>query len=156
MNTHIRRATLQDAAQIAEHNRAMARETEGIDLDPERVGPGVRAVFAEPQRGFYLIAERGGAPVGQLMVTYEWSDWRNGVFYWIQSVYVRPEARRTGVYRALYAHLEAEARERDDVCGIRLYVHHENHRAMQTYAALGMDAATYQIFEVDFVIAREP
>ena len=152
----IRRATLDDAPLLSAGNVTMAHETEGLTLDPSRALRGVRAVFEDPSRGFYLLAERGGAVVGQLMVTYEWSDWRDGVFWWIQSVYVTPEARRAGVYRALYASLLEQARSDDGVCGVRLYVHHDNDIATRTYRALGMDAAAYQLFEVDFVIARTP
>jgi len=152
----VRDARPADAAWLVAGNTAMARETEALTLDPTRAAAGVAAVLADPARGFYLVAEdpATAAPVGQLMVTYEWSDWRAATFWWIQSVHVLPEARRQGVYRALYADLLARARARDDVAGLRLYVHHDNARAQATYGALGMDAAAYRLYEVDFVIAR--
>ncbi len=141
---------------LVEGNARMALETENLALDRLRLRAGVGAVLDDPAKGFYLVATRGEAPtpVGQLMVTFEWSDWRNGVFFWIQSVYVWPEARRQGVYRALYAELVRIAEERRDVSGIRLYVERENRRAQSTYAALGMKRAHYDMFEVDFVLAR--
>lgn len=149
--TTIRRAAAADAEVIAANNRAMALETEGKALDPVVSQRGVAAALADPRKGFYLLAERAGRVVGQLMVTYEWSDWRDGTFWWIQSVYVAPEARRSGVYRVLYDHLLAVARGSAGVCGIRLYVESANARAQETYAALGMQRAHYEIFEVDFV-----
>jgi len=150
----LRRADPADAAVVAANNRAMAVETEDVALDPLRVAAGVAAVLADPAKGFYLLAELGGRVVGQLLVTFEWSDWRNGTFWWIQSVYVDPAVRRRGVYRALYDHVLESARAAPDVCGLRLYVHHDNARAAATYAALGMERAPYEVFEVDFVIAR--
>lgn len=152
----VRRAGFADAAIITAHNRAMALETEGLTLDPARVAAGVAAVLADAAKGWYLLAEQDGRVVGQLMVTFEWSDWRNGTFWWIQSVYVAPEARRRGVYRALYAHLLAAARADGGVAGVRLYVHHDNARAAATYAGLGMERAPYEVFEVDFVVRRDP
>ncbi|PKN56334.1 MAG: GNAT family N-acetyltransferase [Deltaproteobacteria bacterium HGW-Deltaproteobacteria-14] len=150
----IRRAGPGDAAVLRDFNVTMAAETEGVALDPDRVGRGVAGCLADPAKGFYLVAERDGAPVGQTMVTYEWSDWRDGTFFWIQSVYVRPEERGQGVFRSLYEAVLAEARARGDVAGVRLYVHHDNARAQAVYAALGMAAAEYRMFEVDFVLAR--
>ena len=141
------------AAAIASNNAAMALETEGRRLDLDRLGRGVSLLLEDRSKGFYLVAEdESGEVVGQLMVTYEWSDWRAGTFWWIQSVYVAPHARRTGVYRALYEHLLQMAREDGGVCGIRLYVERENERAMTTYRALGMARAHYEMFEVDFVL----
>jgi ribosomal protein S18 acetylase RimI-like enzyme len=147
----IRRATLADAPRLASHNRAMALETESKTLDPETVERGTRAVLEDASKGFYLVAERDGVTVGQLLVTYEWSDWRNGTFHWIQSVYVVPEARRTGVYRALYDHVLTSARADGGVAGIRLYAERRNVRAQATYEALGMQQAHYVMYEVDFV-----
>jgi ribosomal protein S18 acetylase RimI-like enzyme len=149
----IRPATVSDAATIAAFNVAMAAETEGLALDPDTVAAGVLGLLTHPERGFYLVAEDDGVVVGQLMCTFEWSDWRNGVQYWIQSVYVMPSARRRGVYRALYEALVGRANDAG-AAGVRLYVHHDNVVAQQTYSALGMDAAEYRIFEVDFVLAR--
>lgn len=151
IRTTIRRAVATDAEVIAANNRAMALETEGKALDPATSLRGVTRALADPAKGFYLLAERAGQVVGQLMITFEWSDWRDGTFWWIQSVHVAPEARRSGVYRALYARLLEMAREAPGICGIRLYVESENARAQQTYAALGMQRARYDLFEVDFV-----
>ena len=143
----IRLAQPQDAELLAAFNIAMARETEGKRLLPAVVGAGVRRMLAEPALGFYLVAEAGGTVAGSLMVTTEWSDWRNGRFWWIQSVYVRPQARRSGVFRALYRHLAETAERTPDVCGFRLYVEHENTAAQATYRALGMDGTDYLMFE---------
>ena len=147
---HIRRATPADAAFIMESNIAMARETEGLALDEAVVRPGVAAVLANDSLGFYLVAEIDGSPAGQLMVTYEWSDWRNGLFWWIQSVYVRPEYRRRGVYTALHRQVADEAQAAGGVCGIRLYVEQENITAQQVYQSLDMYRTRYQMYEVEF------
>jgi len=130
----------------------MAWETEGKGLDPETTWLGTKAVLEDAAKGFYLIAEREGLFVGQLLVTFEWSDWRNGTFWWIQSVYVVPEARRTGVYRALHAFVLEKARAEKNVCGVRLYVEKQNERAQATYHAMGMSDAHYDIYEIDFVL----
>lgn len=145
----IRPATARDAATLARWNRAMAMETEDKSLDPERTLRGVQGVFDDPRRGFYLVAEREGVPVGGLLVTYEWSDWRNGDFWWIQSVYVEAEARRTGVFRALYDEVIRRARAAGAV-GVRLYVERANRVAQSTYAALGMRSSDYLMFETIF------
>jgi GNAT superfamily N-acetyltransferase len=146
MTLYIRRAAVDDADAIAAWNIAMAWETESKALDPATIGRGVRAVFDEPRRGFYLIAELDGAAVGCLLVTYEWSDWRCGDFWWVQSVYVAPEARRAGVFRGLYAHVKAMAGGAGAV-GVRLYVETENERAQATYAGLGMERCHYYMYE---------
>ena len=125
----------------------MAQETEGLALDDARTLAGVRAVLADEKRGFYLVAEREGAVVGQLMITTEWSDWRNAWFWWIQSVYVLPAHRRTGVFRALHDEVLRQVAARDDVCGVRLYVEKDNTRAQQTYQDLGMAQTDYLLFE---------
>ncbi len=148
----IRAATPDDAGVLVEFNRAMARETEDKELDPVQLRAGVDAVFADASRGRYVLALSGGEPVGALLLTYEWSDWRNGVFWWIQSVYVTPGARGKGVFGALYRHVESEAREAADVCGLRLYVDLENERAQRVYEALGMAPSHYRFYEVDFVL----
>jgi ribosomal protein S18 acetylase RimI-like enzyme len=115
---------------------------------------GVSAALDDPSKALYFIAEVDGLPAGQLMITYEWSDWRNGVFWWIQSVYVVPEWRRRGVYRKLYAEVQRLARERSGVCGLRLYVERHNELAQGAYERLGMRRAAYEMFEEDFVISR--
>ena len=128
----------------------MALEAEHKRLDPATVARGVRAVLDDPAHGRYFVAERDGGPVGQLMITYEWSDWRNGRFWWIQSVYVLPQARRGGVFRALFRHLEELAKADPGVCGIRLYVERENARAQATYRHCGLEDAGYVLMEVDY------
>ncbi|HSA91351.1 MAG TPA: GNAT family N-acetyltransferase [Burkholderiales bacterium] len=143
----IRVATSGDAATLIDFNAAMARETENKELLPEVIGAGVRSLLGNPASGFYVVAEEDGRLVGSLMVTREWSDWRNGDFWWIQSVYVRPEARRRGVYRNLYRHVQELAASDPGVCGFRLYVDRENAAAQGTYGALGMKATRYLVFE---------
>jgi len=150
----VRPATLDDAEFVARGNAEMALETENLTLDMERLRAGVRAVFETPWRGFYLIAELEGTRAGQMMITYEWSDWRNGVFWWIQSVYTVPEMRRRGVFRALYAHAESLAHKDGTVCGLRLYVASNNQAAQETYLRCGMRATVYRMFEVDNALRR--
>ena len=150
----IRAAYPRETQILVEFNRAMALETEGRELDPERVRAGVEAVFADPSRGTYWLALRGEEVLGGLLITHEWSDWRNGTFWWIQSVYVVPHARRSGVFRQLYEHVAARARANPDVCGLRLYVDHENRSAQDVYRKLGMREARYRFFEVDFVLGE--
>ena len=147
---NIRRATDEDAEFIVDSNIAMAGETENLVLDEEVVRPGVAAVLVDSSLGFYLIAEIGGNPAGQLMVTYEWSDWRNGLWWWIQSVYVRPEYRRRGVYSALHRHVSEAAQAAGGVCGIRLYVEQENTVAQGVYQSLDMYPTRYHMYEVEF------
>lgn len=143
----IRKAELRDADTIAAFNTAMALETEHKLLLPERVGAGVRRLLGDPSLGFYVVAEKAGKVIGCLMVTNEWSDWRNGLFWWIQSVYIEPGSRRSGVYRSLYAFIRAQAEADPGICGFRLYVEKENADAQKTYRSLGMDATGYLIFE---------
>jgi ribosomal protein S18 acetylase RimI-like enzyme len=144
----IRRAHAADADVIAGFNIAMAQETEDKQLLPEVVGRGVRRLIAEPALGFYLVAEaNAGEVVATLMVTTEWSDWRNGRFWWLQSVYVRPAWRRRGVFRAMYSYVTAAAALEPDVCGFRLYVEHENRNAQATYRSLGMRDTDYLMLE---------
>lgn len=131
----------------------MARETEDLELDPDTVTAGVRALFEHPERGFYVVADAGARLAGSLMITTEWSDWRNGLFWWIQSVYVRPEHRRRGVYRALYRFVRELAGKRTAVCGFRLYVEQDNNRAQETYRSLGMNRTRYLVYEAS---TREP
>jgi len=151
MNTlTIRRATLADADTIAAFNSAMAEETEGQPLPPATVAAGVRHLLSDPSLGVYYLAARDGSPVGQLLITYEFSDWRNGVFWWIQSVYVTPAARRTGVYRALHEHVAREARAAGNVCGLRLYTDRNNVVAQEVYRRLGLTPARYVMYETDW------
>ena len=150
MGISIRNAAMTDAAIIASNNSLMAEETEGRTLDPDIMGPGVAALLADPGKGRYWVAESAGQIVGQLMVTYEWSDWRNGTLWWIQSVYIAPDFRRQGVFSALYHHVESLAAAEPDVCGLRLYVEDNNHRAQRTYEALGMVKPSYVVMESMF------
>ena len=143
----VRRGTSSDAAMLVEFNQRLALETEGKALDQAVVEAGVAAALADPARGLYFVAQREGAVVGQLMVTAEWSDWRNGWIWWIQSVYVRQEARRQGVFRALYEHVYAQAKADPAVVGLRLYVEEENHDAQQTYERLGMQRSGYLVLQ---------
>lgn len=149
MNTtalRVREAGMADINVLVEFNAAMALETERKTLDPRTLSAGVAAVLAEPRRGFYLVAEAERDVVGCLMITYEWSDWRNGDWWWFQSVYVRPDYRRKGVFRVLYDEVERLAKARPDVVGVRLYVERDNQRAQQTYSSLGMREEHYRLF----------
>lgn len=147
----IRAARADDAEALAAFNRGIALETEGLALRPEVVLAGVRAVFDEPSRGFYVVAEAAGEAsvevVAALMITKEWSDWRCGEFWWIQSVYVAREWRRRGVYRRLYDYVRELATGDAHCCGFRLYVERENAAAKATYAAVGMHATGYEVYE---------
>ena len=134
----IREATAADRPTIAGFNSLMAEETEGKALDPDVVGPGVGAVLNDPTKGRYWLATVDGEAAGQIMVTYEWSDWRNGMLWWIQSVYVAQRFRRQGVFSALYKHVESVARADKNVRGLRLYVENSNERAQDTYRAFKM------------------
>jgi GNAT superfamily N-acetyltransferase len=142
-----RNATPADAPAIVEFQLAMARETEDLELDRDLCTKGVDAVFAEPKHGQYFIAETAGQVIASLLITYEWSDWRNGVVWWIQSVYVRPEARGQGVYAGLYEHVKQLVQREPGIRGIRLYVDKRNARAQAVYARLGMNGEHYQVFE---------
>jgi GNAT superfamily N-acetyltransferase len=146
----IRDAQLADSASIAQNNSLMAVETEGRPLNPDIIGPGVERLLKDAQKGRYWVAVDGDEIIGQIMVTYEWSDWRNGMLWWIQSVYVLPEFRRKGVFSALYRHVEKLALSAGDVRGLRLYVEHNNLQAQKTYAALGMVNPNYQVMEAIF------
>ena len=143
----VRRATAEDLDTLVRFNAAMAQETESITLDPTRLRTGVAALLQDSSRGFYLVAELDGQVAGQLLITTEWSDWRSAYFWWIQSVYVAPDHRRRGVYRALDGHVRAEAQRRGDVCGIRLYVEQDNWIAQQVYTNLGMVRSHYDLYE---------
>ena len=138
-----------DVSLMARWAEAMALETEDKQLDLKTVSRGIKAALADPARGQYFMAEIAGEPVGTLMLTHEWSDWRCGWWWWIQSVYVASGHRRQGVYRALYGHVLALAKAQDDVCGLRLYVERENVNAQRTYEFLGMLDAGYRMYEFD-------
>ena len=151
----VRAATLADVERIAAFQQAMALETEGKMLDAVTLRQGIAAVFDAPKKGFCLVAvvdiEGGAAPVvASLLITYEWSDWRNATFWWIQSVYVDAGWRRKGIYRAMYNHVLSLAGARGDVCGIRLCVERTNAVAQRTYDSMGMYKSHYDLYEVDF------
>ena len=143
----IRTATPDDVDALVEFNQAMALETEGKSLDPAVLKDGVSAVFNEERKGFYVVADDGGSVAAGLMVTTEWSDWRNGWFWWIQSVFVRPEHRGGGLYGRMYQFVKDRAAEAGDVCGFRLYVEKGNERAQRVYEKLGMERTYYLMYE---------
>ncbi len=146
----IRDATAADLDFIVRANQALAAETEEQALDAVLLRPGVQAVLEDPALGRYYLAEIDGQPVGQLLTTFEWSDWRNGLLLWIQSVYVLPEARGRGAFRALFEHLAALAQTDTRICGIRLYVDRGNARAQQVYQRLGLHRSNYAVMETVF------
>jgi len=157
--TIIRPARLTDVESIVAFSAAMALETEGRHLDQARLRQGTLSLLASTERGFFLVAEQaqGGESrlVGQLMITFEWSDWRNGVFWWVQSVYVAPSWRRQGIYRAMHEAIVAQAKSDQQVCGIRLYVEQDNRRAKTVYQRVGLAPSSYTVYEHDFVFTRE-
>ncbi len=143
----IRLAELEDANTIVKFNSAMAHETEGLHLATNVVSQGVNTLLQNENLGFYVLAQKNGNVIASLMITYEWSDWRNGVYWWIQSVYVQPDYRRQGVYRRLYKFVQDLAGKSANVVGFRLYVEKENTLAQKTYTRLGMAEAHYLMFE---------
>ncbi len=143
----IRPAQTGDAETIALFNCQLAIETEHTRLDPPTVLAGVKQLLGDPARGRYLVAEQHGVIIGQLAHTREWSDWRNGDLWWIQSVYVHTDHRGAGVFRALYQHLEAMAQKTGDVVGIRLYVERNNDRAQSAYGRLGLVKTDYEVMQ---------
>ena len=143
----IRQATVKDASAIASFNQDMAMETEGITLDPPTILSGVTKILLDDNFGFYLVIEVAQEIVASLMVTTEWSDWRNGQYWWIQSVYVKPQWRRKGLYRAMYLKVKTLSEANSEVCGFRLYVENENIRAQSTYESLGMTQTHYKMYE---------
>ena len=145
----IKQANLADAPVIAEFNCKMAMETENLQLDSSTVGTGVENLMQRPEHGFYIVAKLNDRVIGQLLVTLEWSDWRNGMFWWIQSVYIEPEYRRQGIFRKMYQFISEYAKQ-ESVIGLRLYVEQENKIAQKTYNELGMQKSNYQIYEQIF------
>lgn len=143
----IRFAEIRDALVITKFNRAMALETELKELTLEVTSKGVNNLLNNPSLGFYVVAENDDKVIGSLMVTTEWSDWRNGIFWWVQSVYIEPNERRKGAYTKLYNFIKESAKNNPNVCGFRLYVEKENILAQNTYKALGMIETDYRIYE---------
>ncbi len=144
---NIRLAKAEDAPDLIEFNQAMALETEGKRLETHILKSGVEAIFNDEKKGFYVVAEEENKIIGGLMITFEWSDWRNNWFWWIQSVYILPEARGRKIYRLLYEFVKERAREKGNVCGFRLYVEKENVNAQKIYEKLGMEASHYLMYE---------
>lgn len=144
---NIRLAKKSDARALVEFNQAMALETEGKTLDEQVLQNGVEAVFEDEKKGFYVVAEENERIIGGLMTTYEWSDWRNAWFWWIQSVYILPDYRGRGIYRLLYQFVKQHAAGQKDVCGFRLYVEKENTAAQKVYEKLGMQTSHYLMYE---------
>ena len=142
----VRAAALSDLEAIVDGNIALAEESEGLRLDRETLRAGIRALLENRAPGRYWVAEFEGVVVGQLLITFEWSDWRNRMVWWIQSVYVAPTARRGGIFRALYDHARREA-SAEGAGGLRLYVDASNTRAQAVYAAVGMNGDHYRVFE---------
>ena len=142
----IRNAIHADAPSIIDFQLKMAWETENLRLNTETVTRGVEAVFRDPSKGNYYVAEASGKVIASLLITFEWSDWRNCNVWWFQSVYVLPEYRRQGVFRKMHNHIKELAQEQD-IAGLRLYVETRNSRAQKTYEALGMSSEHYAFYE---------
>ena len=153
-NVHIRLAESRDLESIVTFNAALAWETEGRRLEQNLLEAGVQAVFADVTKGFYVVMEHlpSGQIIGQLLITFEWSDWRNAFFWWIQSVYVQKEWRRRGVFKKLYGYVLQEVERRGNVAGLRLYVEQDNAAAQTVYDRAGLAAAPYRMFEKDFIL----
>jgi len=142
----IRKARLEDAPAIIDFQKKMALETEQLTLDSGIITKGVYGVFEETTRGQYWVAEKEGSVIASLLITYEWSDWRNTNVWWFQSVYVLPEYRRTGIFRSMYLTIKNEAL-REGIAGLRLYVETTNTKAQKTYESLGMKSEHYTMYE---------
>ncbi len=151
MNLIIRSATPEDASKIASFNVALARETEQCALNRRLVGAGVRTVLAEPRHGFYMVADTGKKIVGMALITFEWSDWLNRQWWWLQSVYVDPAVRRQGVFSKIYGYIQEIAEHQGNVAGIRLYVEKENSVALRSYGQLGLQPNAYRFLESPLV-----
>lgn len=144
---NVRPATSSEAPLIVDFQLHMAEESEGMQLNRDTLSAGVAAVLSGQAQASYLIAEDGSDVVGMLMTVPEWSDWRNGTVVWIHSVYVKPEARRRGVFRSMYDHLHTMVRESDELVGLRLYVDTTNERAQKVYEEMGMTREHYHMYE---------
>ena len=143
----VRKATLKDKKEIISFQQLMALETEDHVLDEKVLNDGVAAILTDASKGYYYIALQAGTVIGCLMITFEWSDWRNGNVWWIQSVFVKPSSRRQGVFTRMYEQIKREVLSRTDAIGIRLYVFRENHSAKQVYNKIGMSGDRYEVFE---------
>ncbi|WP_076416204.1 GNAT family N-acetyltransferase [Shewanella sp. UCD-KL12] len=143
----IRKGQASDLNALVQFNQAMALETEDLTLDARQLTKGVNTLLSQPEKGFYLVAEIDGEIAGSLMVTFEWSDWRALDYYWIQSVYIRPQNRRQGIYGKLYQAVKDIAKDNGGAASFRLYVEQENTKAQQTYQKLGMEQSYYLMYE---------
>ncbi len=146
----IRLGEIEDLETLVEYNLLLALETEGLKLDKEKVAKGVKRCLIDHNKGVYYVYEKDNKVVGQLMHTREWSDWRNGEFWWIMSVYVHKNYRNKGIFKSLYEHLKKIAKKNNEVCGLRLYVEFDNKKAQKTYKKLGMEKSHYYIFQKEF------
>ena len=143
----IETATPADIPVLVQFQQSMAQETEGLELDSTIVTRGIKALFEDPAKGSYYVARDGEVISGCLMITYEWSDWRNGTVIWIQSVYIRPEYRRKGLFKSMYRHIQEIVENDNYLYGIRLYVERDNLTAQNVYKAIGMDGNHYHLYE---------
>jgi GNAT superfamily N-acetyltransferase len=143
----IRKAIETDIPILIDFQQKLARESEGVALNAETLKAGMLAMFKDPSKGFYNVAVDNDTPVACHMITYEWSDWRNGWVYWLQSVYVQPTHRKLGVFRSMYDNLINTITDDAAIIGLRLYVDKTNHRAQQVYSAMGMNGEHYTVFE---------
>jgi GNAT superfamily N-acetyltransferase len=159
LHIRVRPAGLEDVDSITAFSAAMALETEGRRLDIDRLRRGTQALLSTPSYGIFLVAEPAHSAssgiIAQLMITYEWSDWRNGVFWWIQSVYVDPASRRQGVFRRMHEEVTSRAKAESKVCGIRLYAEQDNHTADTVYRRVGLARSAYRVYEEDFVLSQD-
>ena len=144
----IRKATFHDIHILIDFQQRLAFESEGVRLDSATLKKGMRALFEDPTKGFYNVAEDGNDVVGCHMITYEWSDWRNGMVWWLQSVYVKQSHRQKGVFRKMYEDLSSVVKNDPAIIGLRLYVDKTNSRAQQVYAAMGMNGDHYTVYEL--------
>ena len=144
----IRKATFHDIHTLVDFQQRLAFESEGVRLDAGTLKKGMRALFEDPTKGFYNVAEDGDQVVGCHMITYEWSDWRNGMVWWLQSVYVKEAYRKKGVFRKMFENLSAIVKNDPSIVGLRLYVDKTNSRALQVYEAMGMNGDHYTVFEL--------
>lgn len=151
---HVRLAEVRDRDALVEFNLSLALETERRQLERTRLRAGVESLLSDAARGMYVVMEHrpSGRVIGQVMITFEWSDWRNAVFWWLQSVYVHREWRRRGVWTRLYSYVLREAESRGDVAGIRLYVEQDNTIAQMVYERMGLSPPPYRVFEKDFIL----
>jgi GNAT superfamily N-acetyltransferase len=144
----IRKATFHDIHILIDFQQRLAFESEGVRLDAATLKKGMRALFEDPTKGFYNVAEDGGQVVGCHMITFEWSDWRNGMVWWLQSVYVKESHRKKGVFRKMFENLSSIVKDDPAIIGLRLYVDKTNSRAQEVYNAMGMNGDHYTVYEL--------